>query len=126
MPDGPIAVIWCGICNTGVVFRAVLGGRDGAAALGILHDTPFPDHSVPVCGGACGRSHLLLAHTSSMWGSRPLFGLGPYDYGVMPSRYLMEFPSDVINYASWVRAGSWARKTVLPECGAVADPITRE
>jgi two-component system LytT family sensor kinase len=42
-------------------------------------------------------------HTSLMWGWRlvlfPIFGLGSYDYGVMPVRYWMEFPSDVIDYA---------------------------
>ena len=42
-------------------------------------------------------------HTSLMWISRlalfPLFGLGEYDYGIMPARYLMELPSDVIGYA---------------------------
>jgi hypothetical protein len=27
MPDGPIEVTWCGVCNTGVVFRATLHGR---------------------------------------------------------------------------------------------------
>jgi hypothetical protein len=27
MPDGPIEVTWCGICNTGAVFRAELKGR---------------------------------------------------------------------------------------------------
>ena len=49
-----------------------------------------------------------LAHTSLMWGSRlilfPQFGLGPYDYGVMPTRYFMEFPSQVIHYSVWVGA----------------------
>src|SRR5258706_5868944 len=49
-----------------------------------------------------------LIHTSLMWGSRlilfPLFGLGPYDYGVMPTRYFMEFPSQVIHYAMWAGA----------------------
>ena len=47
-------------------------------------------------------------HTSLLWGSRvilfPLCGLGPYDYGAMPVRYFMEFPSDVIAYAMWVAA----------------------
>src|SRR5438128_905842 len=37
-----------------------------------------------------------IAHTSLMWESRailsPLLGLGRYDYGAMPVRYLMEFP----------------------------------
>jgi two-component system LytT family sensor kinase len=43
-----------------------------------------------------------VLHTSLNWGARtvlyPLFGLGPYDYGQMPLRYLMEFPNDVIFY----------------------------
>jgi two-component system LytT family sensor kinase len=43
-----------------------------------------------------------LAHTSLLWGSRkvlyPLFGLPPYDYGVMKARYPMEFFHDVVGY----------------------------
>jgi hypothetical protein len=27
MPDGPIEVTWCGVCNTGAVFRAQIKGR---------------------------------------------------------------------------------------------------
>ena len=27
MPDGPIEVTWCGVCNTGAVFRAQINGR---------------------------------------------------------------------------------------------------
>jgi hypothetical protein len=49
-----------------------------------------------------------LVHTSLMWGSRsvlfPLLGLGWYDYGVMPTRYLMEFPAQFIHYSMWVGA----------------------
>lgn len=41
-----------------------------------------------------------FAATTLMWGLRsalfPLAGLGPYDYGVMPLRYLMELPMQVI------------------------------
>ena len=41
--------------------------------------------------------------TSVMWGSRtllfPLAGLGPYDYGRMPTRYFMEFPLQVLWYS---------------------------
>jgi signal transduction histidine kinase len=41
-----------------------------------------------------------VAATTLMWGLRsvlyPLAGLGAYDYGVMPVRYLMEFPLQVI------------------------------
>jgi two-component system, LytTR family, sensor kinase len=47
-----------------------------------------------------------VAHTSLNWGLRallfPLFGLGPYDYGIMPTRYFMEFPSDTLLYATTV------------------------
>ena len=43
-----------------------------------------------------------LLHTSLIWGSRlllfPLFGRRAYDYGAMPIRYAMEFPSDVMGY----------------------------
>lgn len=54
-------------------------------------------------------AHLLgvlvfsAAHTLWNWGMRlaifPLAGLGPYDYGAMPVRFFMEFPSDLIIYA---------------------------
>jgi two-component system LytT family sensor kinase len=52
---------------------------------------------------------VLLAgsfvHTSLNWGLRllifPLAGLGPYHYGVMPTRYFMELPADVIFYTIW-------------------------
>ena len=27
LPDGPISVTWCGVCNTGLVFRAEVKGR---------------------------------------------------------------------------------------------------
>jgi two-component system, LytTR family, sensor kinase len=43
-----------------------------------------------------------LFHTTLLWGSRaivfPLLGLGAYDYGLMPLRYFMELPTDVISY----------------------------
>ena len=54
-------------------------------------------------------AHLLVIpvysviHTSLMWGFRcllfPLLGLGTYDYGIMPVRYFMELPNDVIDYS---------------------------
>src|SRR6266404_2385641 len=47
-----------------------------------------------------------VAHTSLMWGSRtvlfPMLGLGAYDYGLMPTRYFMEFGSDLLVYATAV------------------------
>ena len=43
----------------------------------------------------CALIVYSLVHTSLLWVSRnalyPLFGLGPYDYGVMIARYPMEF-----------------------------------
>ncbi len=43
------------------------------------------------------------AHTLWNWGTRvalfPLAGLEAYDYGAMPVRFFMEFPSDLIIYA---------------------------
>jgi len=47
-----------------------------------------------------------LAHTSLLWAFRnllyPLFGLRPYDYGIMVARYPMEFFHDAIVYAVMV------------------------
>lgn len=44
--------------------------------------------------------------TSWRWGSRSLLyqwtGLGPYDYGIMPLRYFMELPIDLIAFALMV------------------------
>ena len=44
-----------------------------------------------------------VIHTSWMWAVRtllyPLFHMGPFDYGAMPLRYLMELPFQAIGYA---------------------------
>jgi len=44
-----------------------------------------------------------IVHTSLNWGLRslifPIAGLGPYNYGIMPTRYFMELPMDVITYS---------------------------
>ncbi|MDX1660433.1 MAG: histidine kinase [Gemmatimonadota bacterium] len=49
-----------------------------------------------------------VAHTSLNWLLRsiafPVLGLGAYDYGAMPLRYLMELPKDVI--AFWLMVGA--------------------
>ena len=64
----------------------------------------FQSISAHLSGVVC----YSLVHTSLMWGSRlilfPLFGLGPYDYGAMPMRYFMEFPTQFIFYSMWVGA----------------------
>jgi len=47
-----------------------------------------------------------LAHTTLMFMTRTvifrLMGMGAYDYGYMPARYVMEFGEDAISYASFV------------------------
>lgn len=47
-----------------------------------------------------------LAHTTLMWATRTLIfrvmGMGVYDYGYMPARYLMESGEDALSYASFV------------------------
>ncbi|MBV8845939.1 MAG: histidine kinase [Bryobacterales bacterium] len=59
---------------------------------------------------ALGAVAYSVVHTSLMWGTRtilsPLISLGPYDYGAMPLRYFMEFPSQLIGYAMWIAAYS--------------------
>lgn len=88
-----------GAWASGVLF---LGVRK--VARGFRLDQPGGWRHLPVHAGAL----LLYAFsaTSLMWGSRlvlfPLLGLGPYDYGRMPHRYLMELPLQVIGYALMV------------------------
>ena len=47
-----------------------------------------------------------IAHTTLMFVTRTvifrLLGMGAYDYGYMPARYVMEFGEDAISYASFV------------------------
>jgi two-component system LytT family sensor kinase len=54
---------------------------------------------------ACALVTYSMAQTSLQWGLRsalyPLFGLRPYDYGIMAARYPMEF-HDVITYTLMV------------------------
>jgi hypothetical protein len=54
---------------------------------------------------ACTLVTYSMAQTSLQWGLRsalyPLFGLRPYDYGIMAARYPMEF-HDVITYTLMV------------------------
>lgn len=50
----------------------------------------------------CALVLFSIVHTTLNWTSReilfPLAGLGNYDYGLMPVRYFMEFPIDVVLY----------------------------
>lgn len=49
---------------------------------------------------------VSIAHTTLLLVSRsvifPAVGLGAYDYGYMPARYLMEFGNDAVGYAVWI------------------------
>lgn len=69
---------------------------------------PFGFSPVNVAVHAASVICYSFLHTSSMWASRtilfPLLGQGLYDYGAMPVRYFMEFPSDLISYAMWTAA----------------------
>src|ERR1044071_4893276 len=60
----------------------------------------FPAHLAAMIG-------FSFLHTTLMALSRKalflLVGLGAYDYGIMPIRYLMEFSNDVIVY--WIEIG---------------------
>ncbi len=50
-----------------------------------------------------GATVFSCVFTTLRWGFRsaafPLVGLGEYDYGLMPLRYLMELPNDLVWYA---------------------------
>src|SRR5260370_26965905 len=65
---------------------------------------PISWANLPLHGGALVA--FSLAHTSLLWFFRKLlyslFGLRPYDYGVMTARYPMEFFHDVIVYVVMV------------------------
>ena len=55
-----------------------------------------------------GLLSFSVIHTLWNWGTRlllsPWLGLGSYDYGRVPLRFLMELPADVITYVLWIGA----------------------
>lgn len=71
---------------------------------------PFRLTWTRIGGYALGAVVYAAIHTSLMWGTRlmisPLLGLGPYNYGAMPLRYVMEFPAQLIAYSMWIAAYS--------------------
>lgn len=98
--------------------RPLINEMTGAVVGGILF---FPTlalvRRLPLTRGRWGRrlpvylGFFLLfgpAATTMMWGSRlllyPLAGLGHFDYGVMPLRYLMELPMQAIAFSVMVGA----------------------
>ncbi len=87
-------------------------GAWGAAVLLMGPALPIVRRIQKRRGAMAIPSHLAvlivfsLLHTSWNAATRQLlytiFGLGHYDYGIMPTRYFMEFPMDVIAYALFV------------------------
>lgn len=75
------------------------------AVLRLTRRFPFRAGGYARAAAVHGVGLILFSavHTSWMWGSRtllwPTAGLGRYDYGIMPIRYFMEFPSQAITYA---------------------------
>jgi len=55
-----------------------------------------------------GFALYTAVHTSLMWATRtllsPLVGLGPYDYGVFPTRFFMEAGEDAIAFSAFIIA----------------------
>ena len=73
------------------------------APLGIRLARRYPPRLHPsMLAHVAGLLGLSAAATTWNWGIRsllfPLFGLGAYDYGRMPLRYLMELPKGAIMY----------------------------
>jgi signal transduction histidine kinase len=102
--------------ETGTIVRRAIEESTGAYTAAVLFvavvafvwryplDRPgwrkrLPVHLVAMVG-------YSLAHTTLMFVSRTVvyrvLGLGVYDYGYMPARYVMEFGEDAISYASFV------------------------
>lgn len=87
-------------------------GSWGAAVLLMGPALPFVRKIRKRGGSLVIPSHVAVLigfsflHTSWNAATRQLvytiFGLGHYDYGIMPTRYFMEFPMDVIVYALFV------------------------
>ena len=93
-----------GVMNAGLLFFVV---RRLARRWPLTRDT-WP-RRLPLHAGALVA--FSIVHTTMNWWSRELLfrlaGMGNYDYGVMPVRYLMELPIDVILYSCFV-AGVWS------------------
>jgi len=77
---------------------------------------------------------ISVVHTSWNWATRsalfPLAGLGPYDYGRMPLRFAMEFPTDVLFYTlvaglSYLRLADLLRR-MLHRNGGAEVPLADE
>jgi len=59
----------------------------------------IPVHVAAMVAYSIAHTTLLLVSRSLIF---PALGMGPYDYGYMPARYVMEFGEDATGYASFV------------------------
>src|SRR5688572_13627668 len=59
----------------------------------------IPAHVAMMVGVSVAHTTLLYLSRSAIF---PAVGLGSYDYGYMPARYLMEFGNDAVGYAMYI------------------------
>ena len=59
----------------------------------------IPAHIAVLVAVSIAHTTLLLVSRSLIF---PVVGLGAYDYGYMPARYVMEFGNDAVGYAVWI------------------------
>jgi hypothetical protein len=102
--------------ETGTIVRRAIEESTGAYTAAVLFvavvtfvwryplDRPGWRRRVPA--HVAGLVAYSVAHTTLMFVTRTVIyrvlGLGAYDYGYMPARYVMEFGEDAISYASFV------------------------
>ena len=84
MPDGPISATWCGVCNTGLVFRAEVNGR----ALHFEYDRMVAANEVQ-----------KDAETGSSWQQ----AIGEAIDGPLKGTRLTIYPSVRTSWAEWRR-----------------------
>lgn len=103
-PGNPLVALieeGSGVINAGLLF--VLVRR-------LARRVPFDGTGRVLAIHACALAAFSVTHTTLNWLTRevlfPLAGLGDYDYGVMPTRYFMELPIDIILYTCFV-VGTW-------------------
>jgi hypothetical protein len=102
--------------ETGTIVRRAIEESTGAYTAAVLFvavvafvwryplDRPGWRNRLPA--HVAGLVAYSVAHTTLMFATRTVIyrvlGLGEYDYGYMPARYVMEFGEDAISYASFV------------------------
>jgi signal transduction histidine kinase len=99
--------------NWSVVLLEQATGYAGAAAMlpfifWSARRFPFRFSAACIAWHTGAVAVFSIVHTSWNWGSRivlfDLFKGTTYDYGLMPLRYLMELPSDILTYGIWMGA----------------------